>query len=494
MKFKNFRISLSFLIIIVTAFVLRVFTLNKLMVFTPDEEYVLYITKTLTSNFHIIWIGVSALGFDFYMGPGLNYFLVPFMWLFNGNPFVWGLIACLFGVAACVLIYFFANKLFGRKTAIIASILYAVSALVVYYDQQPYPTAVPFLSMAMIISIYNTRHSKYWWIVFAFLYGIVFHIHLSMVLVVFVAIYWGITHKKTWNIKILVLSFLTFLTVISPLIVFNYFHNWSDFTAPIRVFQALGKNKNQTNMFIRIQTLTKATSRLFYLAPGKTNTDEILYPCNTLPNNNSTKASWIIICIALILLIIYFLKKDFWKNEAKRLIFVFSLAYLIPFIFLSSVGSVEYYLLGFFPIFFIIVAYTIANLNRLFRYVFYFLILCFVIFNVFTIFSASGEFGLATKRKMISDVMQIVGNSSFSLQEMGGPCQGTAGWGYLFTIYGRAPEDNIADKQFSWLLPVGNLENTKYKVVINESRFAIDETGYKNIIREGGFTAYIFKN
>ena len=73
-------------------------TLSNLMVFTPDEEYQLYLVQTLIKNFHIIWIGVNALGFDFYMGPFWMYFLYPFIVVFNNEPIVVGVISSLIGV------------------------------------------------------------------------------------------------------------------------------------------------------------------------------------------------------------------------------------------------------------------------------------------------------------------------------------------------------------------------------------------------------------
>src|SRR5260221_4287810 len=137
--FKKIQISVPLFLIITGAFVLRLATLSKLMVFTPDEEYILYITQTLVKHLHIIWIGVSALGFDFYMGPGLNYFLVPFIWLFKGDPIIWGIITSLFGVISCFLIYWLGRIIFNERIGLIASLIYGVSALLVFYDQQPYP-------------------------------------------------------------------------------------------------------------------------------------------------------------------------------------------------------------------------------------------------------------------------------------------------------------------------------------------------------------------
>lgn len=493
MRLRNIRISVALLLIISIAAFLRLFTLNKLMVFAPDEEYILYITQTLVKHLHIIWIGVSALGFDFYLGPGFEYFLTPFIWLFKGDPIIWGIITSISGVATTYLIYWFGKKVFNRKTALIASLIYGTSALLVYYDQGPYPSGVPLLSVLLLISIYMTKYSKKWWIVFSFLYGIIFHIHLSLVLTIIVAVYWASTHRKSWNFNTILLSLVAFIFVMSPLIGFDYFHKLSNITAPIRVIQAMGKSKIKFDIGNRIGKIIKSTSRIFYLDVGKSNTDEILYPCNSVPGSNSTNLKWPIILIVVALLISYFRRKDIWKDEGKKLLLLFSLVFVIPFVFLSSIGPVEYYLLGFFPFFILMIANGIAILPKNFKLISCVIIFVFVIYNIYTVIGASGDYGLAIKKKMVNDVMRVVGSSSYSLLETGGPCQGTAGWGYLFSIFGRPPDNNIADRQFSWLLPIGNMSKTKYIVIINESRFPINIKKYQYKFTEGGFTAFLTK-
>src|SRR5579859_3337854 len=133
MSFRKIRSSVPLLLLLATAGLVRLMTLQKLMVFTPDEEYILYITQTLVKHLHIIWIGVSALGFDFYMGPLLEYFLVPFIRFSHGDPMIWGVITSLLGVAITYLVYKIGSINFNKKTGMIAAILYATSSLIVFY-------------------------------------------------------------------------------------------------------------------------------------------------------------------------------------------------------------------------------------------------------------------------------------------------------------------------------------------------------------------------
>lgn len=492
---KNIKkIPLFIVLIIILSAVLRFGTLSKLMVFTPDEEYFLYLAQTLIKHFHIIWIGVSALGFDFYMGPGWVYFIYPFVALAKGDPLVLGIIASSVGVVTCGFVYWFGKKLFNQKVGIIASLIYAASALMVYYDQQPYPTGVPLLSLALGYSLFMASKNKNWWIVFAFLYGIVFHIHLSLILIAFVALYWVITHKKSIDIKTFTLSIVAFLIAISPLLVFDYYHKGSNITAPIRVIQAAAKSTTKLDLPVRLEALGKTLGRVFVLDIGKSSTDEILYPCNFYPGNNSTKVNWLVVLPVVMLVAVFLIKKDSWKDEGKRLIVLMSLSFLIPFVFLPSIGSVEYYLLGFFPLLFIALASAIDSLRGSVKIGALLLLGAFVIGNTVVVFNASGDFGLATKKIMVNKVMSVVKDSPYELSEEGGVCQGTAGWRYLFLAYGRTPERSSEDKVFSWIWPNEvSKKKTSYSVTIIETRASQKEhTGYTTKIVEGGFTAYIY--
>ena len=185
---------LLFLILSVSAFI-RLATLEKLMVFTPDESYILYFVQTLVKNFHILWVGVSALGFDFYMGPGWLYFLYPFVLISKNDPLVIGIISSLIGVITTYVVYWFGKKLYSTKVGLLASLFYGLSSLIVFYDQQPYPNAVALISLLIAISLYMSRKNKKWLYLFAFAYGAVFHLHLSLVLLVFAGVYWVFSNR-----------------------------------------------------------------------------------------------------------------------------------------------------------------------------------------------------------------------------------------------------------------------------------------------------------
>ncbi|QQG47615.1 MAG: glycosyltransferase family 39 protein [Candidatus Woesebacteria bacterium] len=481
------------LLILTLAAVLRLLTLPRLMVFTPDEEYLVYIAQTLIKHFHIIWIGVSALGLDFYMGPFWIYIISPFLSIAHGDPLVLGVMTSLIGVGTSFLLYVVGGKLFNRKVGLIAALLYASSSLLVYYDQQPYPPAVSFLSLLMFFALYKTKFSNKWWIVFSILYGFVFHIHLSLFLIIFVAIYWAYLRKRVLNKKVIILSIVSFLVTISPLIFFDYFHKASNVTVVFRIIQTFGKSKTSVDVGTRVNNLAQAFGRIFYLKPERNNADEILYPCIIDPLSTTTKLNLIFCSVILIFFLSFFTKKDVWRDERKRLILLFSLAFLIPFLFMKIFNPIEYYLLGFFPIMILAISVKLTNFNKNLRPVLYFIVLFLVLHGIYTVLVARGDYGVNSKKVLINKVMEVVGNEPYELSEAGA-CHGYEGFRYLFSAYGKRPARSSEDSNFSWLWR-DEVSNTpvKYKVLITETRAnVVAPLDYKEKISEGGFTAYVY--
>jgi 4-amino-4-deoxy-L-arabinose transferase-like glycosyltransferase len=481
------------LLILLFSAIIRLVTVEKLLAFTPDEEYLIYLAQTIIKNFHIIWIGVSSLGFDLYMGPLWIYVITPPLMISKGNPLILGYFACILGVFSTFLLYWFGQKLFNQKVGLIACLIYAASPLIIFYDQKIYPSGVPLLSLVLATSIYMAKYSGKWWVLFAVAYGMVFHIHLSLILIIFVALYWAILYKKQINIKIILLSVLAFLITVSPLIAFDYFHKYSNISVPIRILKSAKKNPVKINLKYRSSVFLNALGRVFYLTPKRESSDEILFPCIADKITTTTRPNRLFTFFPLLFVILFVIRKNTWKNDKSRLLVLLSASYLIPFLFLPIINPVEYYLLGFFPLLFLIISSVIESFNKPVRYFMYLLVLFYIIFGIYTVTVAKGSFGMITKKVLIAKVMDIIKNEPYELSETGG-CHAYEGWRYLFSTYGRRPERSSEDSNFSWLYP-DDISKTpaKYSVLISETRVPTLLKGkYKYVFEEGGFTTYIF--
>lgn len=481
----------AILLILLLSALLRLLTVPNLLVFTPDEVYQTYLAQTLIKNFHIIWIGMSAGSFDLFLGPGWIYFIYPILWLSSGDPLILGYIGGILGVITTYLIYLIGQKFFGEKVGLLASLLYATSPLLIYYDQKPYPSGISILAVVLLFSLLLTKLSKWWWVLFAISYGAVFHIHLSLIPVILVGIYWALANRKTLSLKIFGVSVLVFLMVASPLIAFDFLHDFSNISTPWRVFKNPAGFSSSTN---HLGTLFESMGRVIYLNPNSNSSDEILWPCDSASITTRTTPLWIVSLLSILTLLYFVVKKTSWQDKNKRLLGLWGLVFLLPFTVLSIINPVEYYLVGFFPIFLLMIGILVEELKKPHKIWAYGLITIIVLVGIYTVVSAKGDYGLATKKKLISEVMNVVRDEPFELDETG-DCHRYGGWRYLFSVYGQKPEQSSEDRSFGWLYPDElSDKETKYSVIIKESRSPAQVVpGYKYVLDEGGFSAYIFE-
>ena len=137
----------------------------------------------------------------------------------------------------------------------------------------------------------------------------------------------------------------------------------------------------------------------------------------------------------------------------------------------------------------------IGQLKKNFQLISIILIMVIAGLGINTVLYSSDEFSLGPKKKIISGVMNEIGNSSFSVEGRG-ICHDYEGWRYLFKIYGKVPAQSYTDKELGWLYPEEIEKNKpKYTVILSEERIPLTED-LSNLpsLRDGGYRAYIRKN
>lgn len=503
LKAKYYIWILLVCILLLAAF-LRFYNFPQLFVFTADEEYQTTLAQTIVKDFHIIWIGVSAANLDFYLGPFWTYFTAFWLFISGSDPLITGYIASAIGVLTTFLLFVVGTRLFNYKVGLIASLLYASLPLMVFFDQKYWnPTLVPFLSLAMLLSLYETRYSQKWWIVFATVYGLVFHTHLSLAPLGIVAIYWLIKNKNMTR-RIAICSIVAFIIVISPLFVFDYFHKFSNITTPLRISRITSNEATQINPVQHSTAIFEALGRLFYLRPFRTNSDEILYGCTSmsvyksspLRDLYSTRSKPLLPLSILSIGVIgwFLLQRKTWSNNNSKLLALFILSTSSSFLFFPGTAS-EYYLLGLYPLLLLLPALLFELIGGWYKYLLLTGVLILSFAGIFTVLTAQGDYGIQTKKNMIAKVMQVINTDTFDLQE-DGMCHHWEGWRYLFTVYGRTPLRSSADKSLGWLYPNDiSKAPSQYSIIVTEARAPINFDTTNSIkVSEGGFNAYVYKN
>jgi len=482
------RESLVFLGVITISAFLRFYQLKQVFYFGIDDEYQTYLAQSLIKDFHPLWIGVGST-VNFYLGPLWTYLTYILLLVSKGDPLITGFTAALLGVATTGVIFFVVKDVFGQKQALLTSLLYACLPLLVYYDQKYWNvTPVPLLSVLIFYSLIKLGKSKWALYLLSVCLALIFHIHLALVSLFPIVIIICLRQRKIkWTS--LVVAAALFLAVYSPLLVFDYHHNWSNLSTPVRVLENLTKKQDGSKGYLAAhsQVFFQSLGRLWYMPPFQNNVDEINWGCTSVGNilgdtSDSEKEYWGVVektttrsnpiqllsIFTLASLLLFILSKKSWQNKEKRLLIYFLVFQILGFLFFP--GKVfEYYLLGIFPFILMVIAVLLNSFDPKGRTSLVFVLL-FCILGARTVMTTNGDFGLDVKQKLITETMKIVGAKTFELRELG-MCQVGSGFRYLFATYGQRPIKSSIDNSFGWIYPDElNGAPPEYLVTVSESR------------------------
>jgi len=484
---------------------LRFYKTQDLFVFSGDEEHQLSISQTIVDNFHLEWVGVSSADTGFYLGPFWQYFGAFWLYFSHSNPSITAYVASAIGVAITLLVIVVGVNFFNWGVGLLAGGLYATLPLLVYYDRKFWnPALTSFVSLTLFLSLYKTNQSKWWWVMVFFLSAFIFHIHLSLVPLEVIVLFELVRQWREIPKKVLLSGSVIFLLVLSPLIGFDYFHKLSNFKAATGIFLAAKNQPSKINVLRNGQQLLRSMGRLWYLHPNRPNADEVLHDCSLYFNNRNLHAKGVTTffsdarpffsAVSLLFLLWFWLRKKTWRKVNTRLLALFLGLIILPYLFLPN-SPLEYYLLGVFPLFLFIPGLFVEELrNKSLRRIIIVGLILISIFGVNTVLTATGDYGLLVKQKLIEEVMQTVGDNPYEL-EAGGLCHKYEGWRFLFKAYGRPPAKSYTDGMFGWLYKGGLVpEKSQYKVVVYEDRVGLKAPdGYVKVVASGGFKAYIYK-
>ncbi|MBD3279177.1 MAG: hypothetical protein GF390_00515 [Candidatus Pacebacteria bacterium] len=242
-KIDHFKpITLILTITLVAAAFLRLYNLAGSLQFLGDQGRDALIVSKIFKEKDPVFIGpVTSVG-NMYLGPFYYYLMLPFLWLSYPSPMGPVYAVAALGILTVWLTYRLGKELIGAKAAIIASIFLAFSATVVEYSRFSWnPNPAPFFSLLMIYFTYKAwkSHPKFWLVV-AGCFSILIQLHyLTLLSLGGAGVIWLIqlaelikSNSKIKKAKlfkfalITLISMMIFLASLTPLILFDWKHNW----------------------------------------------------------------------------------------------------------------------------------------------------------------------------------------------------------------------------------------------------------------------------
>lgn len=147
--------------VILVALVGRLWNIEGYLTFLGDEGRDVIIVRRFVTMGDIMLVGPGTSIGNMYLGPMYYYMMAPFLALFGLSPVGPAVGVALLGVATVFLLWYVARIWFGRKIALVASFLYAISPVVIVYSRSSWnPNIMPFFALFCIFSIWKVWRDK----------------------------------------------------------------------------------------------------------------------------------------------------------------------------------------------------------------------------------------------------------------------------------------------------------------------------------------------
>ncbi len=224
------------LILLIGAF-FRLYKIGSYMTFLGDEGRDVIIVRRIFTELHPPLIGPGTSVGDMYLGP-LYYYMMAIPLLIAGfSPVGPAVMVALLGVVTIAFIWWVGRIWFDKKAGLIAAGLYAVSPTAIIFAHSSWnPNIMPFFAVLSIYSVWKVWKQKNlsWLIVLGISFAFVLQSHyLGLLLAPTILVFWflifrGLRKKKQFKqfIKKSVLGLVCFLVLMSPLLIFDFRHDF----------------------------------------------------------------------------------------------------------------------------------------------------------------------------------------------------------------------------------------------------------------------------
>lgn len=470
--FKKIQFNWQIISIILLALFLRFWKLEELLIFTFDEQLEAFIVKNIVTFYHLPAIGVSVAPVGLHLSPFFYYLAaIPFV-LGNLHPISWGVTAAFIGTFTTGFLYYSTLKMFSKRIAIIASLLYASSFLMVMYDKHFWNVSpIPLVSIVVVYSLFQLIHEsttlsqgvvsfqqsykKYIWAIPLFLsLGLGLSSHLSSFVLLVLTIIVFMRDKIPFFKKEVLIGFGLFLLTQLPLAIFELRHNFSQTQALLKFLSfESGGGFDISRIVNNFLIFPKVFSRLIYTFGPHDVAYEHTYGLQPILERDSRIPFWMfILSIGIFLIYIWKTIKN-WKSHALKLhlvLIMLSLTGLLVYGLLFKGSLFEFYLAVSFPSLFIVSAVVVDELmRRKFLVIMWLLIFFLTVINLFASLTAINSFGLSKKIELINWVKDKIGDREYSLHSIGIDKK-YEGYRYLFERFYKAPVKSYVDPQMEW--------------------------------------------
>lgn len=187
---------------------------------------------------------VSSAGF--YLGPWYYYLLAPFFFIFNGHPLYAAFVAGLLNTLTIIALYFFLKSKTNHLSALTISLFW----LSVLHRTAWNVSFLPLIVLGILYFLTKPKQTLSSLISLIFLLSLGLHFHFQIILFYpFVLIYFFLNRSKIPkpNPRLILFGLLAFIIPFLPLILFDFRHDFINFTSFYNFFAGRLQGTSQLN-------------------------------------------------------------------------------------------------------------------------------------------------------------------------------------------------------------------------------------------------------
>ena len=403
-KIKAWQVFL-FLILVAAAF-LRFYNLKDSLMFQADQGRDVIVVSKIFKEKDPVFIGpVTSIG-NMYLGPFYYYFMLPFLMLSYPSPMGPAYGVAILSLITVFLLFKMTEKLFNRKTALIATLFFALSSTVVEYSRFSWnPNIAPFFGLLMFYFTYMAwkKDPKYW-IAVAISFSLIIQLHYVALLsaagagIIFLVQAYEKFKKKDKEenkklIKYTILSAFILLLSLTPLLLFDLKHDFRNIKSLTGILVEeesfdLNRKKGRTGF----AAITK-----YFTVDLKEKASQVLFETSFDIN----KINHPLLYLTIILTILYLIKNKGKINDAEKVL----AAFLIPTILgvaLYQHNVYTHYISFTYPLIYIFYAIVFSKIKK--NYLF---ATVFIPFFAYFLYNNINRYPLENHSWTIDDVEEV---------------------------------------------------------------------------------------
>ena len=438
------KIPLGLVLICIAALFLRLWQAPEFFYFTMDEAIIAFRGWGLFELGRTFIIGgISPLGV--HHPPYFYWLSAVFLPLSNYSPLIWSFLALIPALGTIILLYYLGKKFGGIRLGAVSAIVYTFSLTAILFDRHYWPLVFnPFFAVStlwLLISKYKRK-----WLYLSLLMVLAVTADPSN-LVLLLLVLFGLFKQKTKTKSKLVFAVCFLFIFLAPLVLFDLRHNGSNISGVQKFIAKAGENQPNLQSFQNAFLLPPRTLSLFWYT-NQTNIAFFHTYCPTYSNDRQLEQSVVLVLLALLLLVIYSIKKSKTATGEQYFAFLLLFYWLGLLVYGSLAGRplFDHYLAGLLPVFAFITAKTFTR----FWVIGFFLTVIFVCLNLAQFMNLSNPYGLKAIKSAVEWSAGQLGNQEFAL-DVNSNCFRYNGTRYLYEINNTPPAISFIDPQFFWL-------------------------------------------